>query len=286
MNDLINPEAQPTIVDDAMADAQPEAATETATVTDIAEHKADDIKKVYFSSLQLADAQVAIGNATTIAAALNLDTVMNFDSEKEFPAGYGIALIPIAKRVANENVTLGVAIAAVPDLATVQAVEGGNAFVTDSVIGSMIAKLANAVRPRGDGGETAASIPFSVEDFITSNRPEGVLLAYRQFANAYVKVLKKKGLKFITESILRQTLQSAACAEQQFPSVSQDKWVSIIDSMVARATAEGIAVGMLADWKESRASAELKDTDIDLSDLDFDDAGEVVKQDASAVSIA
>jgi hypothetical protein len=96
------------------------------------------------------------------------------------------------------------------------------------------------------------------------------LLAYRKFANAYVKVLKKKGLKFITESILRQTLQSKAFAEQQFPSVPQDKWVQILDSMIARANAEQIAVGMLSEWKQTRDSATLADKDVDLSDLDFD----------------
>jgi hypothetical protein len=267
-----------------------EVVADTVDTTDGApaekpEFNADDIKKVYFNSTQMAEAQTAINAAVEIATGLGLEQVMNFDGEKEFPEGYGIALIPIAKRINNVNVTLGVAISAVPDLATVQAHEGGNAFIMDSVVGSMIAKLANAVRPRGDAGETAASIPYSVEDFITSNRPEGVLLGFRTFAGAYVKVLKKKGLKFITESILRQALQSAAFAEQQFPSIPQDKWIAIIDSMMARAVAAGVAVGMLEDWKASRDSAELKDTDIDLSDLDFDDTGEVAKVEAAPIAI-
>lgn len=262
MNDaLIN--NQPEAVEVVAEESQPEVAKP--------EHNADDIKKAYFASDKLADAQTAINSANEIAEALDLEVVYNFDVEKEFPEGYGIALIPIAKRVNNANVTLGVAIAAVPDVATVAAHDNGQAFITDAVIGNMIAKLANAVRPRGNDGDTAASIPFSVEDFITSNRAEGVLVAYRKFASAYVKVLKKKGLKFITETILRQVLQSAAFAEQQFPKVPQEKWVQILDSMMARATAEGVAVGMLADWKASRDSAELKDDDIDLSDLDFED---------------
>jgi hypothetical protein len=100
-----------------------------------------------------------------------------------------------------------------------------------------------------------------------------------------VKVLKRKGLKFITDSILRQTLQSAAFAEQQFPSIPQDKWIQILDSMMARATAEKIAVGMLADWKESRDSATLKDTDIDLSDLDFADDGSIVIAEHAAPAV-
>jgi len=284
MNDLINNESAP--VEDNAVDVDETETAETEAPEEAIEVNAEDIKKAYFASAQLADAQVAMDSAMSIASALDLDVVFNFDTEKEFPTGYGIALIPIAKRVNNANITLGVAIAAVPDLATVEAHEHGKAFVTDSVIGNMIAKLANAVRPRGTDGDTASSIPFSVEDFITSNRAEGVLVAYRKFASAYVKVLKKKGLKYITESILRQVLQSAAFAEQQFPKIPQDKWIQILDSMMARAEAEGVAVGMLADWKQSRDSAELSDEDIDLSDLDFADDGQVAVHEQAPAQVA
>lgn len=234
------------------------------------EYSVEEIKKTYYSSAQLADAQTYLDTVTAIAEQHELDVVMNFDQEKEFPQGYGLAVIPTAKRVDGENTVVGVAIAAIPDMATVQNHEGGNEFIENAVISNMMAKLANSVRPRGDAGETAASIPFAVEDFITSNRPEGVLLAFRTFAGAYVKVLKKKGLKFITESILRQVLQSAAFAEQQFPSISQDKWTKILDNMIARAEQEKLPVGMLQEWKQSRDSAELPTKDVDLSDLDFD----------------
>ncbi len=283
MNDLINNESVPEESDVVDVDAP---VAETPEPTGAVEANADDIKKAYYASAQLADAQVAMDSAMNIATALELEVVFNFDTEKEFPTGYGIALIPIAKRVNNVNQTLGVAIAAVPDLATVEAHDHGKAFIMDSVIGSMVAKLANAVRPRGTDGDTASSIPFSVEDFITSNRAEGVLVAYRKFASAYVKVLKKKGLKYITESILRQVLQSAAFAEQQFPKIPQDKWIQILDSMMARAEAEGVAVGMLADWKQSRDSAELSDDDIDLSDLDFADDGQVAVHEQAPAQVA
>lgn len=232
--------------------------------------KVDDIKKEYFPSGKLAEAQVAIDKVNIIADEHDLAMVFNFDVEAEFPSGYGMALIPVTKNIEGKNVTVSVAVAAIPDLETVAAFEGGQQFIAKSVVGSMIAKLSNAVRPRGETGETAASIPFSVADFITSNRPEGVLLAYRKLANAYVKVLKKKGLLYITESILRQILQSAAFAEQQFPTITQEKWEQILDSMIVRAEADELAPGMLVEWRKSRNSAELVDTDVDLSDIDFD----------------
>ena len=229
MTDLIQPDGD--MVDDEMANVVDESQNgETGEVaSDETATNVDDIKKLYFTSAKLADAQTEIEKVNAIAEEHELDMIFNFDTEKDFPSGYGIAIVPVSKRdkAAKENVIVGVAIAAIPDLATVEQHENGKQFILDAVSGNMIAKLANAVRPRGDSGDSAASIPYSVDDFITSNRPEGVLLAYRKFASAYVKVLKKKGLKYITDSILRQTLQSAAFAEQQFPSVGQDKWVSI-----------------------------------------------------------
>lgn len=270
MSDLLDNTADEAVEDVANEDQEGSA---TSTVAEDAKQRAKDfasIKKAYFASAELATAQVTVEAMNSVCEQYGLTVVFNFDPEKEFPAGYGIGIIPIAKRVGGETVTLGVAIAAIPDVAEVQAHENGNQFVTDAVVGNMMAKLANAVRPRGEQNETASSIPYSVDDFITSNRPEGVLLAFRKYANAYVKVLKKSGLKLLTESILRQALQSKAFAEQQFPRVGQDKWLAILDNMIARAEADGVAAGMLTEWKQTRDSATLTDEDVDLSDLDFD----------------
>ena len=258
----------------AVETAEVETEVQEQDITALAKAKAKaiaTIKKAYFPSVKLPDAQVIIDSMNAVCSEYNLAVVFNFDTEKEFPVGYGIGIVPISKRHAGETITLGVAIAAIPDIATVQDHENGMQFVLDAVVGNMMAKLANAVRPRGDNNETASSIPFSVEDFITSNRPEGVLLAFRKYANAYVKVLKKGGLKLLTESILRQALQSKAFAEQQFPKVGQDKWLAILDNMIARAEADDMAVGMLAEWRKTRDSATLQDDDVDLADLDFAD---------------
>lgn len=263
MTDLLKPNAD--------TDVSVETDEVVDEVTEEAKTKVDDIKKQYFPSGKLADAQLAIEKANATAEEHDLGMVFNFDPEVEFPVGYGIALVPVTKNIGGKNTTISIAVAAIPDLETVAAFEGGSQFIAKSVVSSMIAKLANAVRPRGETGETAASIPYSVADFITSNRPEGVLLAYRKLASAYVKVLKKKGLLYITESILRQILQSAAFAEQQFPTIDQEKWEQILDSMIIRAEADDLVPGMLVEWRKTRDSAELVDANIDLSDIDFDD---------------
>jgi hypothetical protein len=267
-NNQVQVQAQATIqaqpVEDGFQDNPNEVAQAPASA------KPDAIKKQYFDSKKIDAAQDAIGIVSAIAEEHSLKMVFNFDVEAPFPDGYGIAIAPISKREKSTNHVLGVAIAAIPDVATVQEVEGGIQFVHDCAVTAMIAKLSNSVRPRGDSGETAASIPFSVTDFITTNRPDGVLLSFRALAPLYVKMLKKKGLKLMTESILRQCLQSAAFAEQQFSKIDQDKWEKILSSMVATAEKEGLAAGMLLEWQKTRDSATLQDDDVDLSDLDFD----------------
>lgn len=262
MNDILNNNQS----GEAVAEITPEMAAASAKQR---EKDIATIKKQYFTSSQMDQAQTVMGAMNDIAVKYNLDVVFNFDIEKEFPEGFGIGIVPISKRNKGENIVLGVAIAQIPDIETIEKHENGKAFVLAAVSNNMMAKLANAVRPRGDNDETASSIPASVEDFITSNRPEGVLLGFNTYASAYVKVLKKSGLKLLTTSILRQALQSKAFAEQQFPRITQDKWVKILESMIARAEKDQIAVGMLADWVQARDSAELVNNDVDLGDLDF-----------------
>ena len=251
------------------------AVAETATSENVATEtpSLESIEKAYFPSTAIDKAGEAIGKAQEIAAANGLECTYNFDIEKEFESGYGVVIDHIAKRSAEGNKILGILIGAVPDFETVMNAENGADFVKDSVVDKMLAKLKNAVRPRGEENTVSASVPFTVVDFITSNRPEGILIAFNALAPAYVKMLKKKGLSLMTVAILRQTLQSAAFAEQNFPKISQEKWVTILDSMVTKATSEGKAIGILTDWKETRVSAELIDGDVDLSDLDFDAIG-------------
>jgi len=252
--------------------AQTEVTTTQPEAVEVA--SLETIVKAYFPSSDIAKAGEAIEAAQTIATANGIECTYNFDISKEFEAGYGVVIDHIAKRGENGNEILGILIGAVPDFETVMSADNGAAFVKDSVVDKMLAKLKNAVRPRGEDNTVSASVPFSVVDFITSNRPEGILIAFNSLAPAYVKMLKKKGLSLMTIAILRQILQSSAFAEQNFPKISQDKWVTILDSMITKATAEGKAVGILVDWKETRSSAELIDGDVDLGDLDFDSMDE------------
>lgn len=233
----------------------------------------NDIKKQYFAASQLESASEAINTAIQICDANNGTKVYNFDPAEDFPEGYGLAIAPRNERnkETNTNVTVGVTIAAIPEFALLNETPEGQTFIHDVITDKLISKMQNAVRVRSDGSQ-AASIPLTVADFITSNRPDGVLKAFRTLQTAYVKLLRDKGLKLMTVDILRQTLQSSAFAEQQFPRVQQSIWQDILTSMIHRAESDNLAPGALLEWKETRDTAGLPSVDdVDLAGLDFDD---------------
>ena len=229
------------------------------------------VKKQYWPVSQLEAAQPAIGKVIEAVQSVNGTLTFNFDTEKELPEGYGMAIVPISKKdkESGKMVTMGACIAAIPDYDAVVSDPDGAKFARTAVEDKFIAKVANAVRPRSDGS-VASSVPFSLHDFITSNRPEGVYVAYRKLASAYVKLLKKQGLKLMTDSILRMVLESKAFAEAQFPKVPQKSWEGLLDAMIAKARAEGMEPGAMIEWRATRDNAGMPvDEETDLSDLDF-----------------
>lgn len=245
------------------------AATEVAKPV---ENPMNKVKKQFWNVSQLEVAQETVNKVMETVNAATGMLKFNFDPAKDFPDGYGLAVVPICKKDAKGAMqTLGAAIGAIPDYTSLITTPEGAAFAKEVTETALMAKLANAVRPRADGN-VAASVPFTIEDFITSNRPEGVLVAFRKLASAYVKLLKGQGLKLMTDNILRSVLESKAFAEMQFPKVPQASWEALLDSMIAKAAEGDMQAGMLVDWRKDRDNAGLpSDEDVDLSGLDFAD---------------
>jgi len=233
------------------------------------------IKKQYFTPDQTDQAGEAIDLAVATVETANGSVVFNFDIEKEVTEGYAIIIAPITQRNSeSKNEVVGISIGAVPTYDLLINTPEGSAWIKEQTTNAILAKLANAVRPSTKTGEIAATRPYTIIDFITSNRADGALVAYRKLAPKYIKALKAKGITNLTDATFRQTLQSTAFAEATFEKVTQPTWVSIIHKMIAMAEKEGMIAGSLTEWLDTRDSAGMPQVvEIDyegLSDLEID----------------
>lgn len=239
-------------------DTQAETATSQVTM--------QDIEKKHFAPEQLEAGSNYINEVMEICANENVEPVFNFDPEGEFPKSYGLAIIPLQKRIPERgNLTFGIVIAAIPSVDALAAEESGINFINKLVTDSLIRQVTVSAKPKDEGA--AISIPFKIDEFTTTSRSSG-LAAFNAVATDYVKALKTKGLKFMSKVLLRQVLASAQFAEQQFPRLSQENWQLVLASMVQHVKAKGMESGVLAHWISTRDEVEIDVAEIDLSDLD------------------
>lgn len=233
-----------------------------------AENLLDVIDKQYFSPDKVAtDGNKAVTEVNAICQVAGIVPVTNFDTTKPFPAGFGLVILPIAKRSGQVTKTLGVCFGAIPDANTIAAAEGGEDFIRTAIMDRLFAKLANAVRPRGDNNEVSGTIPQTIADFITKQERGTSLTTFRELAGAYVSALKQKGISFMTPQILRQVLSCTAFARQQLPKVQQTIWNQILDSMIAAANSKKLDPAILIEWKSTRDNVEFEVAELDFSDL-------------------
>lgn len=246
----------------------PAEGAENVTGSENAEEKAfslQDVKRNYFGPGSLGDAQEYVNKVMAIQPEPKVER--NFDPEKGLPDGFGLGVIPISARIETDeggkNVVQKVAIFQIPDLSVVATHEKGQRFVADTIHDHFLNKAANSVRIRPDGS-VPASVPESLEDFITSLKGREGLKTFTEIAPAFVKALKKKGIKFMTPALLRQTLQSAQFAAGQFEKISQESWVTIIDKMIAYSKEKGLDPQILNSWKETRDAKLAAEIDDDM----------------------
>ncbi len=254
--------------DVALAPSEPENQTETTTDDDDA-FTLDDVTKRYFSPDQLVEAQTVLSQI--VDAAEEGEIKRNFDPEKSFPEGYGLAVIPLSRRGDTPgagNITIGVAIAAIPDPEMVGSHDKGAEFIRAVITDTFISKVANACRPRADG-TTAPTIPFDIMDFLESRRGRESLKAFSEIAPRFVKALRQKGIRYMTAQLLRQTLVSKQFAETQFEKIPQEAWQKVLDGMIVKAKEAGLDPAVLVNWLATRDATEVADIgEIDLDEFD------------------
>jgi hypothetical protein len=229
-----------------------------------------NIKKQYFLPNQSDEASEAVNSVVEIVNQAEGAVVFNFDTNKELEKNYAIIIAPINQRTTDsKNVVVGVSIGGIPTYELMMESPEGAAWIKEQVTNAILTKLANAVRPNTKTGEIPATRPYTVQDFIVSNRTNGVLVAYRKLAPKYIKVLKDKGIKDLTDSVFRQVLTSTAFAEDIFGKISQKVWINVLNSMIESAKEEDMIPGLLTEWLQTRDSAGMPEVEeIDLVGLE------------------
>lgn len=233
--------------------------------------KLQEVQRTTFFGADMEKAQEAINKVIEIVEAAGLEPVWQFDPAKPLPDNYGIVIMPLRTRDTKlgKLIVQNVCFAGIPSPEAIEATEGGASWIRETAINTVIDKLYNTIRTRDD--DNTSPLPFSVKDFITTNRAEGVLIAFRKYAGAFVRKFRSAGFVNMDEKVLRQCLASKEYAETNLAPVPQATWVDVIERMLSTAESEGIAPGMLTEWKETRDTAGMPKVEIDLSALSFDD---------------
>lgn len=230
-----------------------------------------NLSRAYFPPNAAGDAQTAVEAARNICAANNIPLAYTWKAESEpLPPGYGVGILPVTQRSPKQgegNIVVGCYIAGIPDPDTILDNERGGAWARAVMEGALLARVASAVRPR-DKDSGPLSIPFSVEDFITSSRGDAGTAWFREHVGAYCKTLNELfKRKIMNPTLLRQVLASAAFAHHQFQTIGQDKWTMILDMMIAHAARDGADPGIVKVWRETRDTTDLSIADFGLDAL-------------------
>ena len=232
----------------------------------------ESVERKFYPPTKLAEATEMIN---TIQEAVAEERIRwNFDPEKQtVPDGYGLATVPISERQpgGKGNRTIGVIIAAVPDPETISSHEKGGPFIREVIVDYFLAKIANAARPKATGVPT--SLPFSIDDYLERRRGRESLKTFTELAPRYVKALREKGLKMITQPLMRQILQSKIFS-QQFNDKLEDRqfWAGLLEKMIEKAKSSDLDPAVLENWRDTRDQVEV----VDVSDLDVDELDQMV----------
>lgn len=232
-----------------------------------------EVDKIYYSPAMLSEKG---GEVLELVNAVRANPSLQYrglDIENDtIPEGWGIYVLPISQRGRDGNELIGVAVVPVPSFDVVANDDRGAEFIQNSVIDAFAAKVANSIRPRGGDTKLGTEYPRTLEDFITSRRggASGEMKAFNTIAPDVVKFMRNKGLRTLDKTKLRMVLMSKVAAEAEYPKIEQTVWEKILDSMIAKARAEGLDTSVLQGWKETRDEAA-----IDIGDeIDLDALGD------------
>lgn len=232
-----------------------------------------DVSTTYFKPAEVASAGVAF--IQHVAGLLPADKPVLFNGDwavgGEFPAGYGILVLPLGKQVKqgdeNKRVTEHIVVAAIPTVDVLMQSGAGSDYIADAVQSALATKLRNSFTRVED--KASVKLPVTVEDFITKGDKGAAdqgLAAYKKVGPRLVAALKSKGIE-LNIGLLRQVLQSAAFASALMPGVKQTVWEKVIAAGKIEADKEKLPVTVFDHWLATRAQAA---SGPELEDIEFD----------------
>ncbi len=243
------------------------ATAETSTETKTETFTLANVKREYFGP---DEAEKAVEHVSKVMEVCPENSLLaNFDFEtEEVPDGWGIAVVPISKRIKDDKsgdtstVNLGAVVARVPSPELILDDEKGKEFVRRVLMDNVFAQIASASRPDKDTGQIdrEAFVPKELTDFITIRTKGEGLKTFNMLAPDVLKMLKKKSpaLKFLNAALLRQALQNASWANSTLPNIPQEHWEALLKAMIALARKKEADPSILQQWLARRDQAEME----------------------------
>lgn len=259
--------------------AAPENTTAPAAAAPTYSVKVDDVVYTDLASVQnkffkASNLLAAVPHMVAVEGIPDITIYTNLPPRDEnfaVPDGFGIIILPVAKRENNTNVRFAVAIAAVPGIDNLTAAGAtGLDYIERAVMQKFEQQISAAIRPLKDGdANEPIELPRTLEDFIsTSGRGRKGDTTFTTIAKDILAMLRGNKI-ILTPAMLRNVLSSAAYAEAHYAKAeAKGDWVRILEAMITMAKQKGLDTTTLEHMKATRNQEQFTDGELDMSALD------------------
>lgn len=255
-----------------------------------------DSRRVLFGPDRLDHAQLYISALSAHAEQHELEVLSNFELADGVNEGWGLVIAPVQERLPdpedpsrNKLIAVGFVIAQVPWVDVVLAHAAGKDLIENALVAMLIPKVINAVKP-ALVGEVAVtdlqSMPRSLDDFLVRAKKGETYAVFNQLADKFVEVLKERGIKELTKTMLKKVLSNTGAAKTYYPNIDQRNWVITLETMISQAEKLGLDPSLFHRWIETRDEATIAESSLEIDGIDdllaaFGDDDEVT-EDGSA----
>lgn len=204
------------------------------------------------------------------------------------PAIYGeginvmVAVLKERGDAPGKSTVRAIVIAPTPDFAAILANDAGRAWAQGIIEKELNHVAVRQLRKADSIGDVVESMPKTLDDYITSNRESGGLLAayeelWRPIKSNLGKLSKPWRLANLSKKELRRALESSAYAAEYYPTLEEAKQGSLfafaLQGFIAQAKKSGLDPTIFERWAAGRDEKvlDLKDDSDDDEEIGLDD---------------